>query len=233
MGTLPVLVLVAVLGALVAGPVVGLVLGLLVAGATGALLARRGPAVAARSLPARPASPVGEARLHNVVEGLCTAAGVPKPDLVVADDPAPNALVYGRHARSATLLVTTGLLDRLDRIELEGVVARQLALVKHGELGPATLAVALLSVVGPVRPLAEWVRRTAGPDSPVTADANGVAITRYPPGLVAAYEKVRTDGPAVRAGTAATAHLWLVPPTGSTGETHPPLEERIEALREL
>lgn len=233
MGTLPVLVVVAVLGALVAGPVVGAVLGLLLAGAAGAWLLHRGPAVAARSLPARPASPVGDARLHNVVEGLCTAAGVPKPELAVADDAAPNALVYGRDARSATLLVTTGLLDRLDRIELEGVVARQLALVKGGEIGPATLAVSLLTVVGSIRPLADWVRRTAGPDSPVAADASGVAITRYPPGLIAAYEKVQADGPTVRATTAATAHLWLVPPTGPTAEAHPPLEERIEALREL
>lgn len=233
MATLPVLVVVAVLGALLTNPVAGLVIGVVIAGAAGAWLWRRGPSLAAHALPARPADPVGAARLHNVVNGLCTAAGLPKPELLIADDPAPNALAYGCDTRSATLVVTSGLLERLNRIELEGVVARELAGIKNGDIRPATLAVALLAVVGPVRPLADRVRAAAVPVSPVAADANGVAITRYPPGLAAAYEKVRTDGPSVRTGAATIAHLWLVPPAGATNATRPPLEERIEALREL
>ena len=64
----------------------------------------------------------------------------------------------------------------------------------------------------------------------VAVDASGVAITRYPPGLAAALEKLRADGASVRAGSAATSHLWVVPPDPTL---QPPLEERIEALREL
>lgn len=233
MGTLPILVVVAVLGALAAGPLVGLVLGVVLTGAVAAWLWRSGPSLAARALAAPVADRVTHARLHNVVEGLCTAAGVPKPELLVVDDPAPNALAYGRDPRSATLVITSGLLERLNRIELEGVVARELAGIKNGDIHPATLGVALLAVVGRFGALADRVRRAAVPVSPAAADANGVAITRYPPGLAAAYEKLRADGPSVRVGAATTNHLWLVPPVGATADVHPPLEERIEALREL
>jgi Zn-dependent protease with chaperone function len=61
-----------------------------------------------------------------------------------------------------------------------------------------------------------------------------VRLTRYPPGLAAALEHLGADAGAVRAGSSATAHLWLEPPvSGPTLAVHPPLEERIEALREL
>nr|QMS47990.1 hypothetical protein WG33_0189 [uncultured bacterium] len=112
-------------------------------------------------------------------------------------------------------------------------MARELAGIKNGDIRPATLGVALLTVVGRFGALADPVRRGAVPVSAATADANGVAITRYPPGLAAAYEKLRADGASVHAGAATTTHLWLVPPTGASAADHPPLEERIEALREL
>ena len=148
----------------------------------------------------------------------------------MVDDAAPNAAAFGPDPRHATLVVTSGLLATLGRVELEAVLARELATIKQHETAPATVAVALLRVLDRVGPVAAWVRRIATATPAVTADASGVAITRYPPGLVAALEKLRADGASVRAGSAATAHLWVVPPDPTL---HPPLEERIAALREL
>src|SRR5205814_7501243 len=66
----------------------------------------------------------------TLFRSLCPAAGLPKPALVVLDDPAPNALACGRRPRDAALVVTQGLLDKLSRIELEGVLAHELSHVK-------------------------------------------------------------------------------------------------------
>src|SRR2546430_3469759 len=97
--------------------------------------------------PARPADPVQYARLHNVVESLCIAAGLPKPRVYVIDDPAPNAFATGRNPRHAAIAVTTGLLDKMNRIELEGVVAHELSHVKNYDVLVSTLAVTLVGVV--------------------------------------------------------------------------------------
>ena len=69
---------------------------------------------------ARPAPPEEYARLHNLVEGLCIAGGLPKPGVYIIDDPAPNAFATGRNPNHAAIAVTTGLLEKLNRVELEG-----------------------------------------------------------------------------------------------------------------
>src|SRR5256886_5466849 len=97
--------------------------------------------------PARPADPVQYARLHNLVEGLCIAAGLPKPRVYVIEDPAPNAFATGRNPRHAAVAVTTGLLDTMNRIELEGVLAHELSHVKNYDILVSTLAVTLVGVV--------------------------------------------------------------------------------------
>jgi heat shock protein HtpX len=77
------------------------------------------------------------------------------------------------------------------------------------------------------------------------ADVSAVEMTRYPPGLISALEKLRDDSTVVHASSRATAHLWIEQPTAQTEEeghlskwnrlfdTHPPIEQRIEALNEL
>jgi heat shock protein HtpX len=227
--TTPILVVGLVVGFAIGGAIVGVVLGVVLAAAWVAYT-RTGATAARGAIGGRPADPVVDARLHNLVDGLGGGAGVPKPELLVLDDPAPNALTFGPDPRHATLAVTSGLLATLGRVELEGVLARELATIKHHETAPATVAVALLRVLGPIGPVAAWVRRTALATPAVDVDASGVAITRYPPGLAAALEKLRADGAGVRVGSAATAHLWVVPPDPTL---HPPVEERIAALREL
>src|SRR5204863_5171160 len=77
------------------------------------------------------------------------------------------------------------------------------------------------------------------------ADVSGVSLTRYPPGLISALEKLKDDRTVVHSGSRATAHLWIESPVprqesegrlawlGRMFDTHPPLDERIAALREL
>ena len=167
------------------------------------------------------------ARLHNLTEGLSVAAGVPKPDLYVIDDPAPNAMACGRSPRTAAVVVTQGLLDDLTRIELEGVLAHELSHIRSLDILPATVAAVLAAPLGP-RAVA-WV---VPPGREASADAQGVSITRYPPGLLSALEKIELSTERMRPRSRTIAHLWLVPPeTGAT--PGPSFDDRIEALKEL
>ncbi|MEX2658948.1 MAG: M48 family metallopeptidase [Acidimicrobiales bacterium] len=256
-----------------------------VAGVAGAYW--RSDAIALAVSHAQPADPVAHARLHNLVEGLCIAGGLPKPGIYVIDDPAPNAFATGRDPKHASLAVTTGLLERLNRVELEGVLAHELSHVKNYDILVSTLAVTLVGVVtiladvslrflwwGGPRHRDDRARHSAGGPAMVMAvlglvllvlaplvarvmqaavsrrrealaDVSAVALTRYPPGLLSALEKLRDDTTVVHSASRATAHLWIESPVArleSEGrqawlnrlfDTHPPLEERIQALREL
>jgi heat shock protein HtpX len=257
---------------------------LAVAGAAGAYW--RSDAIALAVSHARPADPVAHARLHNLVDGLCIAGGLPKPRVYVIEDPAPNAFATGRDPKHAAVAVTTGLLDRLTRVELEGVLAHELSHIKNYDILVSTLAVTLVGVVtlvadlsmrflwwggprhrddrgsgggGPqallavfgfvlllLAPLVGRVMQAAVSRRRETlADVSGVALTRYPPGLISALEKLQADTTVVHSASRATAHLWIESPVARLeGEgrqvwfnrlfdTHPPLEERIAALREL
>ena len=270
---------------LLGGGVLGVVLAVAAAGAAAWLACWRSDAVVLAMSHARPADPVAHARLHNLVEGLCVAAGLPKPRVFVVEDEAVNAFSTGRDPRHAAVVVTTGLLDQLSRIELEGVLAHELSHVKSHDVLVSTLAA---TTVGAVALLAEWALRFAewggprhgddrqgrrgGPARVVVglgfallpvaalaarlmrlavsrrreaiADLSGVALTRYPPGLISALEKLRDGTTIVHSGAAATAHLWIESPVrdrsqgplarlGRLFDTHPPLDERIQALREL
>jgi heat shock protein HtpX len=263
--------------------VVGLLIALVVAGVGSFIAYWKSDAVALRMSHARPADPEQYARLHNVVEGLCIAAGLPKPRVYVIDDPAPNAFATGRNPRHAAIAVTTGLLDKMNRIELEGVVAHELSHVKNYDVLVSTLAVTL---VGVVVLMADWSirfvwlgggRRRDGDGgnaaaplaliglgllilAPIfarlmqfavsrrresLADVSGVSLTRYPPGLISALEKLQADKTVVHFNSRATAHLWIESPLArepSEGpfarfnrlfDTHPPLDERIKVLKEL
>jgi heat shock protein HtpX len=203
----------------------GLVPALLVAGGLTAIVHTRADGVAQTRLGAIPADAKEHARFHNVVDGLCVAAGVPKPRLLVVVDDAPNACSIGRDPRRAAVVATSGLLDKLTRIELEGVVAHELSHIKTHDTAVATLAV----MVGMVAPA--LVPRAVGRGRETLADVTGVALTRYPPGLISALEKLRDDPSVLRTSDRAIAHLWIEAPSAAL--PYPPLDERIQALREL
>ncbi|MGH9225960.1 MAG: M48 family metallopeptidase, partial [Acidimicrobiales bacterium] len=127
--------------------IVGLFIALAVAGASAFFAYWKSDSVALAMSHARPADPQQYARLHNLVEGLCIAAGLPKPRLYVIEDDAPNAFATGRNPRHAAVAVTTGLLDKMNRIELEGVLAHELSHIKNYDLLVSTLAVTMVGVI--------------------------------------------------------------------------------------
>jgi heat shock protein HtpX len=104
---------------------------------------------------ARPASREEHPKLHNVVEGLCIAAGMPVPAIYVIPEQAPNAFATGRNPEHASIAVTEGLLQTLNRVELEGVIAHELSHVKNRDILVGTLTATL---VGVVVLLAGWMR---------------------------------------------------------------------------
>lgn len=87
------------------------------------------------------------ADLHNLVENLAITAGLPKPKLYVMQDASPNAFATGRNAERAVVAVTTGLLDILDRTELEGVIAHELSHIGNRDMLVSTVAVVLVGFV--------------------------------------------------------------------------------------
>ncbi|HEV3473383.1 MAG TPA: M48 family metalloprotease [Actinomycetota bacterium] len=105
---------------------------------------------------AQPADPTQHAQLHNIVEGLSIAAGMPKPRVYVVQDDAPNAFATGRNPEHAAIAVTTGLIAKMNRDELEGVIAHELSHVKNRDTLVMTIAVTL---VGDIVLLADWMLR--------------------------------------------------------------------------
>lgn len=107
---------------------------------------------------ARPANRKTEFDFYTVAENLAMAAGLPKPKLYVIDDTAMNAFATGRDPKHAVVVVTTGLISRLNRTELEGVVAHELTHIKNYD----TLLMSVVTVlVGSVALLADFFLRSS------------------------------------------------------------------------
>jgi heat shock protein HtpX len=127
-------------------------------------------------------------------------------------------------------VVTTGLLEKLSLMEMEGVLAHELAHIRSNDtlvngLGTALVALPLMPAGGLAgRLLSALVGRGRERD----ADISGVRLTRYPPGLAAALEKVRHDGAGAHSVSRATAHLWIASPLDAGG-----FDARIKALRDM
>jgi heat shock protein HtpX len=241
--------------------------------------------VALQMAHAQPADPVEYARYHNLVEGLCIASGLPKPRLYIVDDPAPNAFSTGRNPKHAAVAVTTGLLEKMNRVELEGVLAHELSHIRNYDVLVMTLAVTMVGIIvllsdfflrimfwtggrggrddnngnnplGVVFAIAGFILLIFAPiiatlmqfavsrNREYLADASGVQLTRYPPGLISALEKLKDDHTSTHFASKATAHLWIEEPLdketnkGETKwnhlfDTHPPIDDRIHALEQM
>lgn len=210
---------------------------------------------------------------HQVAENLSGVARLPKPKLYVIEDSALNAFATGRDPKHASVAVTTGLLEHLNRTQLEGVVGHELAHVKNYD----TLLLSVVAIlVGSIAILVDLVSRSfwfGGRDrddrrggsgvmavlailalvlAPLVAtliklaisrrrefyaDAWSAKLTRYPEGLIQALEILHTKNHPLRNGSPAIAHLYIANPLGSKVanlfSTHPPVEERIAALKGL
>jgi heat shock protein HtpX len=262
--------------------VVGVVVGVVIAGLMTFGAYWKSDAVALAATRAQPASIDEYPRLHNLVEGLALAAGIPKPRVYVVHDPAPNAFATGRDPEHAAMAVTTGLMETMTRTELEGVIAHELAHIRNYDIRVTTIAVATAGAIAIIADLfwrllwfggggrsrnnnsggnpialigiivvvvlapvaAGLIRAAVSRRREALADATAVELTRYPTGLRQALEKLADNTAVVHHASHATAHLWIESPLdreeghqqaklNSLFDTHPPIADRINALRQL
>lgn len=227
---------------------------------------------------AKPIKKEDNPEVYRTVENLCIAAGLPLPKIYILEDSAPNAFATGRDPKHAAIAYTTGILQKLNKQELEGVTAHELSHVGNRD----TLVMTVVSVlVGTIALLSDWFLRSmwfGGHDNdrdsrgnaifaiiaiaaailaPIVAtliqlavsrkrellaDASGVLLTRYPQGLASALAKISSDREPLEAANRGTAHLYIVNPLkgreaigwfANLFNTHPPIEVRIKALREM
>jgi heat shock protein HtpX len=213
--------------------------------------------------------------IYRMVENLSITAGLPMPKLYIMEDSALNAFATGRNPEHGVVCLTTGIIERLESVELEGVIAHELSHIGNRDTLVSTVVVIL---VGFVALLADWFRHAAffggGEDSDnrgqgqviffvvaivlsllapffatllqlaisrkreFLADTSGALLTRYPEGLARALEKISGDTEPLEAANRATAHLYISNPLKGKSfsklfMTHPPIEERVQILRNL
>lgn len=216
--------------------------------------------------------------LYRIVENLCIGAGLPLPKIYIIDEDQPNAFATGRDKNHAVVAVTRGLLEKLEKPELEGVISHELAHIGNRDILLQSVVVVLVAVIvflsdwflrisrfstprrkekgekttllflfgilaAILAPLAAQILRFAiSRKREFLADATGALITRYPEGLARALEKIASDSNPMRRVSNSTAHLFIVSPFKGEQKvswfaklflTHPPVEERIKALREM
>ena len=229
---------------------------------------------------AHPATPEEYEKLNNILDGLMVSSGLNhRPRLYVMDDPQPNAFATGRNPENSVICVTTGLLEKMDYYELEGVVAHELSHIKNYDI---RLSAVVSVMVGFIVILADWVSRALfwgrGRDddnrgNPILmligliclilapifgqlmqlalsrrreylADASAVELTRNPDGLISALQKLDADPNDLKTANNSTAHMYIVSPFKANARdgkkrktslfsTHPSIQDRIEAIRNL
>lgn len=96
---------------------------------------------------AKPVDPSQNRELVQIVENLAITAGLPTPKIYIVSDPAPNAFATGRDAKHAVVCVTTGILERLDKKELEGVLAHELSHIGNRDILVSTVVVVLAGII--------------------------------------------------------------------------------------
>ena len=186
---------------------------------------RLAPAVALHRVGAVPMGDEVDPRLSNITEGLCATFGLSMPALAVLDDDVPNACALGRDARRSVLVVTRGLLEMLDPIELEGVVAHELAHVKRGDNGVSCVGITLATMFGGE----SMLRRCVGSTREYRADVVGASTVRYPRGLLGALRTMMQAPPpapgsffATPSRLGPTRWVWIDPSVGHRGQSPAP-----------
>ena len=130
---------------------------------------------------ARPADPSQYQQLHDVVEGMAISAGLPKPAVYVIDDPSPNAFATGISPNKAAITATTGLLQIMNRDELEGVISHEMSHIKNYDV---RLILIVSTLIGFAGLLAGLVWRSAFFMRPRGRDAEQVTIVIFAAGVL-------------------------------------------------
>ena len=226
---------------------------------------------------ARPATKEENLRLVNILESLVVSSGLPvTPKLYIVEDAQPNAFATGRNPENAVICVTTGLLDKLEYYELEGVLAHEMAHIKNYDIRLSAIVSVMVGFVVILSDLFSRITfwggfRDSDDDSkgnailmligliflilsPIfgklmqlaisrkrefLADATAVQFTRNPDGLISALQKISGDTNELKVANNATENMYIVNPfrgkkkSSSLWSTHPSIEDRVEALRNL
>lgn len=218
------------------GPLVGIVAASLVVWA----LLRNSTDRLLATLQARPLGDDEHHRFDNIVEGLSLSTGLSEPELHVIEDSSLNGAALDWDGRTA-LVLTTGLLDAIGRMELEGVVAGLLVRIKNGDAERATLAAALFGrpimdspLAGIASPLARAAfGRLFEADREIEGDQGAVSVTRYPPGLTAALTRIEVGPYEPSTTSRGLQHLWFAPPRPDDVVPHTPINWRLDVLSEI
>ena len=212
---------------------------------------------------------------YTVAENLSLANDIPMPKIYVIDSPAMNAFATGRDPDHALICATTGLLQKLNRTELEAVIAHELSHIKNYDIrlmmivsiligtlsiiinsatrasffgggrhrnnndnnnGIFAIIGLILIIFAPI--IAQLIQLAISRRREFLADASGVKLTRQPQGLISALEKISQDNNKLETASTATSSLYINNPfkgnkIASLFSTHPPIENRIAALKEM
>lgn len=231
---------------------------------------------------ARPATEKENLKLVNILDSLMITADLPcKPRLYIVEDNQPNAFATGRNPENAVICVTTGLLDKLDYYELEGVIAHEMSHIKNYDIRLSAVVSVMVGFIVMLSDMFSRILFWGGLDdrdndskgnvvlmvigliclilSPIfgslmqlalsrkrefLADATAVQFTRNPDGLISALQKLDEDTNQLQTANSATANMYIVNPfkkntkegkkkSSSLWSTHPSIEDRIEALRNI
>jgi len=213
-------------------------------------------------------------KLFGLVQEVCIASGLKLPKIAIVVDPAPNAFATGRNPEHALIAFTTGILDVMDRDELQGVIAHEMSHVANRDTlvsAVAATTAGAIAILSDVLTRMMWFgggRRDRDSNSnpllvvfsllilvlaPIAAvllksaisrkreslaDATAVSFTRNPAGLRAALEVLARDSTVVQQRSTSVAHIWIESPLDGSSvsklfSTHPPIQERIAALKAM
>ncbi len=213
--------------------------------------------------------------LFNLINEITIASGLPMPKVAIVEDSAPNAFATGRNPEHAVIAFTTGILNVMDREQLQGVVAHEMSHIgnrdtlvsavaattagaiallsdfltrmmwfgggrrdsRDSNSNPVALVISLVVIV--LAPIAALLLKSAiSRRREALADATAVEFTRNPAGLRSALEVLAADSTVVHQRSTAVAHIWIESPLDGKSvsrlfATHPPIEDRIAALRAM
>lgn len=212
-------------------------------------------------------------QLYDMVERLASKAELPMPKVYIMENPTPNAFATGRNPQNGAVAVTTGIMNILNKEELEGVIAHELSHIRNRDILVSTIAATLVGTITFIARMAGYAAMFGGSSrdndrggnafyelalliiAPIAAvliqlaisrsreymaDEGGAQISGKPMGLANALNKLNQANkmlPMAHAG-ASSAHMFIVNPLSGKSlmklfSTHPPIEERIERLKEI